>query len=176
MTITHVRQKIKIALDLFYSENSEILTHWKTSRSYVCAFAKVLEKEFESWDIDCFFVHYNQSPTFGILERDGLCNAKDCSTTCEECLNQKWCKACPDIVIHHRNAQDNLLIIQTELSCRNQSKIEQDLLKIEAYINKFDRSYAYGLFINWAQSLDQVSLRWRSHSILNTRKTLENKM
>lgn len=95
------------------------------------------------------------------------------SVTCEECLTRKWCKACPDIIIHRRNSQDNLLVIQTELSCRNQNKKERDLLIIENYINESEDSYAYGLFINWAPSRNRVSLRWKSQSIIDREKAHE---
>lgn len=174
MTFSDIKKKIKNALDRFYSENGEMAEHWKTSRSYVHAFAKKLEEEFDSWDVDCFFVHYKKTKPFSFLEDDDFCCIHmDDSATCEECLNRKWCKACPDIIIHRRNSQDNLLVIQTELSCRNQSKKERDLLKLESYINQSADSYVYGLFINWAPSRNRVSLHWKSHSIIDQEKARE---
>ena len=175
MTITDIKEKRSNALDCFYSENKEILKNWKTNKSYVSAFSKILEREFDSWDIDCYFVHYNEHKFSAFLDKDCFCKEKDTSVTCEECLNWKWCNACPDIIIHHRNSQENLLIIQTALSCNNQSKKEQNLSKIKRHINCSDSSYQYGLFINWAPSRNQVSLTWLSHSILKRQESLNHR-
>ena len=72
MKITLVRQKINNALYCFYTKHANIIPHWRTSKCYITAFARILEKEFVSWDIDCYFVHYNQSniPFFDDLECD----------------------------------------------------------------------------------------------------------
>ena len=159
MTITDIKKRISNALDCFYSENNESTKNWKTNKSYVNAFAKTLEREFDSWDIDCFFVHYKEQKLFDFRDNDRFCKEKDTSVTCEECLKRKWCNACPDIIIHGRNSREILLVIQTALSCHNQSKKEQSLSIIQSYIvNDSDHPYEYGLFINWAPSRNQVSL------------------
>ena len=175
MTITLIKKMISNTLDRFYSENKGIIKNRKTNKSYVSAFSKILEREFDSWDIDCYFVHYNEHKFPDFLDHDRFCKEKDTSVTCEECLKQKWCNACPDIIIHHRNSRENLLVIQTALSCHNQIKEEQNLSKIKNYINDSDRSYQYGLFINWAASRDQVSLAWLSHNILKRKESLNHK-
>ena len=90
MTITDIKEKISNALDCFYSENKEILKNWKTNRSYVSAFSKRLEQEFESWDIDCYLVHYTDQSGSGFMEENRFCKEKDTSVTCEDCLNRKW--------------------------------------------------------------------------------------
>ena len=175
ITISQIKSKINNALNCFYSENHEMFENWKTKKSYVYAFSKILEKEFDSWDVDCYYVHYGRSTHANFSYDDRFCKAKDDSVICEECLNQKWCKACPDIVIHHRNTQEQLLIIQTVLSCRNQSKIVQDLEKIENFIDGYNDCYIYGLFINWAPFQKQLSLKWLSKSIIVKKKTLDHK-
>ena len=172
MKITLVRQKIKNALDYFYTENVNIIPHWKTSKCYIFAFAKVLEREFASWDIDCYFVHYNQSNIPFFDDNSIFCNEKSNSITCDECLKRKWCKACPDIVVHRRNSEDRLLIIRTELSCVNRSRKEQHLSKIESFIAS-NRSYEYGLFINWFPNRNQVKLTWLSRDIIQKQRLLE---
>ena len=145
MNLTLVKSKIQNAVNHLYAENDDVIEHWKSKKSYVYAFAQILEKEFELWDIDCYFVHYNQSTIPFFDDQSIFCNEKDNFVTCDECLKQKWCKACPDIIVHHRNSQDRLLIIRTELSCKNRSKKEQHLSKIESFIETSNNSYQYGL-------------------------------
>ena len=173
MKITLVRQKIKNALDYFYTENVNFIPHWKTSKCYIFAFAKVLEREFASWDIDCYFVHYNQSNIPFFDDNSIFCNEKSNSITCDECLKRKWCKACPDIVVHRRNSEDRLLIIRTELSCINRSRKEQHLSKIESFIETSNSSYEYGLFINWFPNRNQIKLTWLSRDIIQKQRLLE---
>ena len=163
MIFTLIKKKISNAINFFYLENKEVIKNWKSSRNYIYALAKILEREFDSWDVDCNFVHYREPTVSNFLDNDRFCNAKDISVTCEECLNKKWCKACPDIIIHRRNTQDNLLIIQIELNSRNQSKTEQNLSLIKSYINDSGNPYEYGLILNWGPSQDQVLLTWLGH-------------
>ena len=174
MNLTLVKSKIQNAVNHLYAENGDVIEHWKSKKSYVYAFAQILEKEFELWDIDCYFVHYNQSPMPFFDDNSMFCNEKGNSVTCDECLKQKWCKACPDIVVHRRSIEDRLLIVRTELSCNNRSKKEQHLSKIESFIETSKSHYEYGLFINWAPNRSQVKLTWLSPSIIQKQRLLEH--
>jgi len=77
-------------------------------------------------------------------------------------------------VLHHRNTTDKLLIVETYLGCKNQSKEEQYLQKIEKHIEVSSSPYVYGLLIKWATVKNNISLQWISKdTLIRKQKTNE---
>jgi hypothetical protein len=134
-----VRYKIETALQLLYRNDHFLITNSTNERSITHKLAEYIQQLFPEWHVDC---EYNRLGR----ERPKAIPSQDTSY--------------PDIIIHFRNTQDNLLIIEAKsIHSQDHSDIS-DKDKIKAYIENLNSGYQFGLWICFHDDLAKNKLDW----------------
>jgi len=134
-----VRAKIETALRLLYKNDDFLMTNDTNERAITHKFAEYIQWLFHEWNVDC---EYN---------RRGVNNQKDIS-------GQDT--SYPDIIIHHRKTNNNLLIIEAKKLHSTQHSDTKDKEKISEYINDSRYGYLFGLWICFDKNLAETRLDW----------------
>lgn len=61
----------------------------------------------------------------------------------------------PDIIIHKRDTDDNLLLLEVKMSWKSH-KSKDDLLKINEYLSEFN--YKYGVYLELSDSIEKCKI------------------
>lgn len=163
MLLTDIERIINKSLDLLYSKDKKLFTNDLCERSIANKFGLYFyqimqEEKFSGYDID---MEYNRHKA-GKKELPDWPNG-----------------AYPDLIVHRRgNDIDNLLIIEFKKWDSSKKDIEEDLKKLEEFVNcRGEYSYKYGASIIFAKKRKDVIITWvfgKKHvkeGILNTRLT-----
>lgn len=141
-----VKQALDKAKEKFSAEDRYLLKHDCSERS-MChrfaiylekAFKKMLKKEFREWSVDCEYnrasclKHENYQKKVNRLTEDG---------------EYKITNVFPDIIIHKRGNDCNLLVIEAKKKTASESQIKIDRSKLEAYVEVL--KYKYSSFITF---------------------------
>lgn len=138
-----IRKRTMIALGVLQKNDSFLLKEGVHERSIAHKLAEYLQQQFPDWNVDC---EYNRKG----VETKKLNGIEEC----EE--HRKTEKVYPDIIIHERNTNHNLLVIELK---KNDLKCLCDIRKLELFTNlKGEFGYALGLFIQLDDS--QLELKW----------------
>ncbi|AST06125.1 hypothetical protein AF2641_04160 [Anoxybacillus flavithermus] len=62
----------------------------------------------------------------------------------------------PDIIVHQRGTQNNLLVIEVKKWNNSFDLYERDLEKIKSYLHSPELQYRYGAFVEIGRSLEEV--------------------
>ena len=157
MTFQEIEQKVKNALQLFYKEDSYLIDNYVHERSLTFRLGMYLQNEFPDWKVDC---EYNKN--YQTFQHNKLLFArcdKESKFSCKDCCDHRKCTVFPDIIIHQRGTDKNLLVIEAKCNA-DARQIEEDKEKIEAYLSEPTLRYQYGLFINFQASYEETGLKW----------------
>ncbi len=105
--------------------------------------AEYLQEQFPDWNVDCEYNRKGMKPKLleGIEE-------------CDE--HRKTNRVFPDIIVHRRNTDDNLLVVELKKSDLNP---QCDIKKLELFTHtEGEYRYSLGLFIEFEDS--QSKLIW----------------
>ena len=137
----HNKRYIKTALEIawtnFLNSDFYLLEHDVNERSITHKFAEHLTSQFPTWHVDCEYNKDGNSPKrvhiFPVqIESD----------------NDKGETAYPDIIVHERGTENNLLVIEAKKNTTNFYRAKtRDLDKLVAY--KRELNYKFGLFIKF---------------------------
>ena len=129
-TIKTVKKRVEAALQILLINDKYLLEHNLHERTITHKFAEYLQILFKNWHVDC---EYN---------RDG-CDPKLIQIPTQEEESSVF----PDIIVHRRGSEDNLLIIEVKKSSnRNRNSVYFDQQKLQAYRDS-PLNYKYGLFL-----------------------------
>jgi hypothetical protein len=128
-----VEAKVKRALDKLFADDLFLLQSDANERSISHKLAEYLQLEFAEWHVDCEYNRKGHDPKRLNLRVEQVDTANTQAKT-----------VYPDIIVHHRNSDDNLLVIEIKKST-NPDDGEFDREKLEAFISQL--GYKYGLFI-----------------------------
>lgn len=109
-------------------------------RTIMHKLAEYLQQEFKDWNVDC---EYN---------RDYEKYIKKIPRWNDECckkpkIDDEAKTVFPDIIIHHRESRDNLIIIEAKKSASEKNR-QCDIDKLEMFVNELE--YKFGIFIDFA--------------------------
>lgn len=138
-----IRKRTGIALGILKKNDSFLLKEDVHERSVAHKLAEYLQYQFPDWNVDC---EYNRKG-IEIKRLEGL-------EECEE--HGKTERVYPDIIVHERNTNNNLLVIELK---KNDLKCSCDIRKLELFTSmKGEFCYILGLLIQ----LDDphMQLRW----------------
>lgn len=144
METPELKYKVQKALYKLFKNDSFLLYADVNERSISHKFAEYLQQEFDEWNVDCEYNRdYNE--TKKLNEWKSRCMKKDLKPE-EDRAKTVY----PDIIIHHRNTSNNLLVIEIKKS-ENRDEGECDIEKILNFIEDSESlyNYSYGLFINF---------------------------
>lgn len=149
-----LKSKVQKAINKLFKNDNFLLTSDVNERSISHKLAEYLQQEFDDWNVDC---EYN---------RDQHSDIKRISNWKSECLNEPpktddldAKTVYPDIIIHHRNTRNNLLLLEIKKSS-NTDEGKCDIEKLKMFIK--DLNYHFGLFINFkiGETPGLKSLKW----------------
>lgn len=138
-TIHSVGEHISRALHQLYSNDHFLITNSTNERAITHKLAEYIQPLFPDWHVDC---EYN---------RLGLNTPKrlpDQSTSY------------PDIIIHKRNTNANLLVVETKSIHSSDHSDTHDKEKIKVYIEDPEYQYRFGLWICFYDELSSVVMDW----------------
>ena len=138
-----IQKYVKICLGMLYKNDGFLLENMVHERSISHKLAEYLQDYFPDWNVDC---EYNKKEK-ETKELDGI----------RECSEQKTTnRIYPDIIIHQRNVNHNLLVIEIK-----HGKIDTcDRKKLELLTSSnSDFKYKLGLFIGFKKT-EKPILKW----------------
>src|SRR2546427_8109761 len=99
--IEEIKKRVEVGLGILSRNDFFLLEHRVNERSVSHKLAEYLQRQFPDWNVDC---EYNKK---------GL-STKELDTI-RECDEQRTTdRVFPDIIIHRRNTDDNLLVIEVK--------------------------------------------------------------
>jgi hypothetical protein len=128
-----VEAKVKRALGKLFTHDLFLLQSDVNERSLSHKLAEYLQSEFEDWNVDCEYNRRGFDPKRLNL---GVEQVRTDDTQGRTVY--------PDIVVHRRNSEDSLLVIEIKKST-NRDDGESDRDKLRAF--KAQLGYRYALFI-----------------------------
>jgi len=138
-SIDEIKKKVGISLEVLFKNDFFLLK--ASERSVAHKLAEYLQTQFPDWNVDC---EYN---------RKGL--APKVLNGIHECSEQKKTdRVYPDIIVHRRNTDDNLLVVEIKIKDDDCCDIEK-LKKFTSSSGEF--KYRLGLFIKFNE---EKPLRW----------------
>lgn len=133
MNFEKVKKHVNKALKQFLKKDIFLLRNNLNERTISHKLAEYLQEEFPDWNVDR---EYNRK--FGKIKKLRPKTIQSEDTDAKTVY--------PDIIIHHRNSDDNLLIIEIKKNASKSDK-ENDIDKITRFIEEY--KYSYGLFIDF---------------------------
>ena len=139
-----IKNKVNIAIGVLFKNDSFLLENNVHERSIAHKLAEYLQVQFLDWDVDC---EYNLKG----LDTKVLNGIRQCSE------RKETDRVLPDIIIHRRNTNYNLLVL--EVKTNNQDNI-CDIEKLKLFTaNDGKYKYFLGLFIKFNEN-NNPSMRW----------------
>lgn len=143
MNFKKVKSHVEIALNILLEQDRFLLVSNVNERTISHKLAEYLQKEFSGWNVDC---EYNRKfEKIKKLQPEGIeSNDTDAKTVY------------PDIIIHRRNTENNLLIIEIKKNASGSGERE-DKEKIMCFMSEYH--YKYGLFIDFKTGTEKVDVK-----------------
>ena len=143
-SIDEINRKINVAIGILFKNDAYLLVNDVHERSVSHKLAEYLQGQFPDWNVDCEYDKKGIEPK----KLDGI---RECS---EE---KKTERVLPDIIIHQRNSDRNLLVL--EIKTKNQES-PCDIKKLELFTSgDGEYKYDFGLFIKF-NGTNEPDLRW----------------
>jgi hypothetical protein len=140
-TIEELQQKVKRAIDLLFRHDEILLELDVNERSISHKPAAYLQDEFgDEWDVDCEYNRRNPDNENIKKTLRGLSEFRDQVEMDDTNAQTVY----PDIIVHHRNNDDNTLVIEIKKTNNARGK-NFDLVKLRAY--KQQLHYEHTLYL-----------------------------
>jgi hypothetical protein len=140
-TCEEIKSKINIAIDILFENDIFLLTNNVHERSISHKFAEYLQILFPDWNVDC---EYNRKGD--AIKK--LKNIPECDRSQVNDFDDLH-SVYPDIIIHHRNTRENLLVIEIKTKSRG---IACDIEKLKLFTSDPEFRYLYGVFIQFKRT------------------------
>jgi len=138
-----IKRRIIAAICALYRYDRELLDRDVNERSITHKLAEYLQREFPGWHVDC---EYNRCEGDPKRIRLNSSQKELCDLFPEIKPDDLEAKTVfPDIIIHKRKTDRNLVIIEVKKT--NGQEDTKDIDKIEAFIKEEAYQYRYGLFL-----------------------------
>lgn len=141
-----VKKKLTIAIGLLLENDLFLLENNVNERSVSHKLAEYLQLLFKDWHVDC---EYNRD--YDKVKKLHFASSQSENT---DSLDAKT--VFPDIIIHHRNTDDNLLVVEMK-KCGNSQGDDFDKKKLKAYICELN--YKCGCFVKF-ESSGKYEVEW----------------
>jgi hypothetical protein len=139
-----VKEKVTVAIEILFKNDAFLLENDVHERAITHKFAEYLQAQFPDWHVDC---EYNRDH----MESKALHTISECD---EERKKTKY--VVPDIIIHQRNKENNLLVIEVKTG---NGKIDCDIKKLELFTSDSKFRYKLGLFVKF-DKINEPLCRW----------------
>ena len=137
MRLEEIKERVLSAIVDLYRHDGDLLDRDANERSITHKLAEHLQRQFPEWNVDC---EYNRRENevkqlLNLYEKDKV------SATDREAKT-----VFPDIVIHTRGKQDNLVVIEVKKS-KNSGDRWKDKRKLELFTSDENYLYCVGIFL-----------------------------
>ena len=142
-SIQEIDKKLRICIGVFYKNDFFLIKNSVGERSISHKLAEYLQAELPDWNVDCEYNRmYDQIKVLqGILE----------------CSEQRTTdRIYPDIIVHERNSNNNLVVIEIKINIDDDCDIKK-LEKLTSTKDKF--SYKVGYFIRFSKERGKYCIR-----------------
>lgn len=153
-----IKEKLTKCLDLLFGQDKHLLEKNVNELSISNMLASYLRSEFEDWDVDC---EYNRDQKL-------TKKLKSLNNFLKELKREDLIKdideraVIPDIIIHKRGTNNNLLVIEMKKSGSAEKEDDFDIAKLRAY--RKDLGYCFAVFlkvkIGNADEVDWKEMGW----------------
>lgn len=148
MNFKEVKSHVEKALNLLLEQDKFLLLNNLNERTISHKLAEYLQREFSSWNVDC---EYNRN--FDRIKKIEIKRMR-CQEVRKDDTDAKT--VYPDIIIHHRYTEENLLVIEVKKNASYSDK-ENDGNKIGSFMDEFN--YSYGLFIDLITRTEEAGIK-----------------
>ena len=141
LTANQVKRKVRAAIELLIRKDPHLLKIDVNERSITHRLALHLQNAFKGWDVDC---EYNRNR----YDTKKLIVGNDVHVTVETVRtdDEQGRTVYPDIIVHHRDTDENLLVVEVKKTTSHVAK-EFDLNKLCEY--KRQLGYSHALFLSF---------------------------
>ena len=139
-----IEKKVRRSLALLLKQDRFLLEIDVNERSITHKLAEYLQLEFPEWHVDCEYNRSGPLPKRLQITADTPVRADDTEAQ----------TVYPDIIVHRRNTDENLLVIEVKKSS-NRNRAEWDRQKLEAFKEAEDYKYDYAVFLKFETRNDQ---------------------
>jgi hypothetical protein len=134
MMPSEVLARVKRAADKLVRHDHELLVLDANERSLTHRLALYLESEFEGWNVDCEYNRNRHDPK--VLKLPVVSDVPSDDTDATTVF--------PDVIVHRRNTDDNLLVIEARKAVSRERGLDQRV-KLRAYVQQL--GYANAIFV-----------------------------
>lgn len=138
-----IQRRFECALRSFYKQETLLVEYQVSERALTHKLAEHLQKLFPRHDVDCEYnrVGHGDPKILELL----MAGNPDCPKDCSRCPANK-CVVFPDIIVHHRGKDKNLLVIEAKTAWSKESQ-SRDFKKLKALTASAEYHYHYELGI-----------------------------
>lgn len=147
-----VKENVKAATKALFQRDAYLLQKDVNERSISHKLASYLQEAFNDWDVDCEYNRDHDDPK--LLKRLQM-YADDVSPDDVQAR-----RVLPDIIVHHRGTDDNLLVIEIKKTA-NQQPDDSDLQRLREF--KCQLGYSHALFLRFktrCEAIDVETEEW----------------
>jgi hypothetical protein len=149
---------VKQAIDMLFTNDIFLLENDVNERTITHKLAEYIQGAFENWHVDC---EYNKNYQNSELLQKNLLLPRNSKKVDIDDLEAKT--VYPDIIVHGRGTDSNLLVMEVKKSTSTQS-IDFDTLKLHQY--KKELHYKYALFLilccgeDLSKKVEKYQIQW----------------
>jgi hypothetical protein len=140
--LEEIKEKVNIAIDILFKNDSFLLENDVNERSISHKLAEYLQILFPKWHVDC---EYNRMKSRK-MDKKYITKTLNLPITNLRSEDTDAKTVYPDIVVHKRGTDSNLLAIEIKKKSNNASK-DFDYKKLKAFTSQL--RYTFGLFIEF---------------------------
>ena len=139
-----IEVKIHQAINELLIQDSPLLQFDVNERTISHQLAIHIKREFSNWDVDCEYNRNHDDIKRLRLPREKVASDDTFAQT-----------VFPDVIIHRRGTDDNLIVIEIKKSSNPQSS-DRDFLKLNEF--KKQLGYKYAVFVKFSVGEDKMGL------------------
>ena len=142
-SVQEIGKKLRICIEILYKKDLFLIENSVSERSISHKLAEYLQVGFQYWNVDCEYnIIYDQ-----VKELKGI-NEFSAQRTTDRIY--------PDIIVHERNTDKNLVVIEIKVNIEGDSDIKK-LEKLTSTVSEF--SYKFGYFIRFSKEGERHLIR-----------------
>lgn len=140
-----IQEKLKEALKQLKINEQKLLDNNTNERSITHHLAKYLEIHFHGWDVDCEYNRIFKDPKKLYIISQALTDCKDEDIKPDD-ISAKT--VYPDIIVHKRDSEENLLVIEVKKTRDEKKDYKYDLIKLDQYKQQLKYKFAVHILLD----------------------------
>ena len=152
------------SLEMFYARDLLLVEYKVAERALTHKLAEYMQMFFFGYNVDCEYNKVGKGDQKRVdelieqvKEQQGMRQPQDikCNGDCDTCYPNK-CVIFPDIIVHRRGTDDNLLVVEAKTEWSNASQ-NRDFEKLKALTKSTDYKYRMGLGFRFCETFDTTA-------------------